>query len=147
MPNAMGGVVPYLDLFLECQVPHFLPWYLLAAQVKWESNFDAVAVSSAGAWGLAQFMPGTWASWGQGDPTEPRDCIRAQAKFMSWCMSYMAEMEKPGWKWAIAAYTWGPARTAKCAGWGQVPEVVRKHVDRVLRTAEEYRGKLGVEGV
>lgn len=39
--------------------------------------------SPAGAIGIAQFMPSTWNTWGQGgDPTNPADAIPAQARYM-----------------------------------------------------------------
>src|SRR5215467_6877335 len=44
---------------------------LLAAQLMAESNFDPLAVSPAGAQGIAQFMPGTAASYGLADPFDP----------------------------------------------------------------------------
>lgn len=61
----------------------------LAAQDKVESNWDPRARSGVGAAGLAQFMPGTWASWGQdangngtNSPLDPADAIDAQARYM-----------------------------------------------------------------
>ncbi len=62
---------------------------LIAAQIEAESNWDPTAVSPAGAEGIAQFMPGTWATWGQdwdGSGTisafEPGDAIPSQGAFM-----------------------------------------------------------------
>ena len=42
---------------------------LLAAQLMAESNFNPFAVSPAGAEGIAQFMPGTAASYGLATPS------------------------------------------------------------------------------
>ena len=56
---------------------------LLAAQLMAESGFDAGAVSPAGAQGIAQFMPGTAASYGLRDPFDPEAAIDAQAHLMS----------------------------------------------------------------
>lgn len=39
-------------------------------------------LSSAGAMGLAQFMPGTWPSYGKGSPCNPNDAVKAYVKFM-----------------------------------------------------------------
>lgn len=62
---------------------------LLAAQLDAESGWNPDAVSSAGARGIAQFMPGTWPTWavdgngnGTASPFEPADAIPAQAAFM-----------------------------------------------------------------
>ena len=58
---------------------------LLAAQIEAESGWNPRALSPAGAQGLAQFMPGTWASEGHdgdGDgvraPFNPADAIASQ---------------------------------------------------------------------
>lgn len=62
---------------------------LLAAQLRQESGFRADAVSPAGAQGIAQFMPGTWSTWGRdvsGDgvanPFDPVDAIPADARLL-----------------------------------------------------------------
>ncbi len=66
-----------------------LPTPLLAAQLQQESGFSPDAVSSAGAQGIAQFMPGTWLTYGSdadGDgvasPFDPEDAIAAQGRLM-----------------------------------------------------------------
>jgi len=63
-----------------------LPVAFLAAQLEAESGFDPDAVSAAGALGLAQFMPATWAGswnpWRARDPRDPDAAIRAQARYM-----------------------------------------------------------------
>src|SRR3954463_344157 len=48
---------------------------LLAAQLYAESNFTPNAVSSAGAQGIAQFMPGTARTYGLRDPFDPAAAI------------------------------------------------------------------------
>ena len=57
-----------------------VPPALLAAQLEAESGFDASARSPAGAEGIAQFMPATWAgTWNPAAPGEPvraRGCDR-----------------------------------------------------------------------
>lgn len=49
----------YDDLILKWAVRYALPWKLIKAQVWQESDFDPQAVSSCGAMGLMQLMPGT----------------------------------------------------------------------------------------
>jgi soluble lytic murein transglycosylase-like protein len=61
-----------------------IPAPILAGQLRQESNFNPKAVSHAGARGIAQFMPGTWASYGQGkDPFDPLAGIDAQGRFLA----------------------------------------------------------------
>ena len=63
-----------------------VPPALLAAQLEAESGFDATARSPAGAEGIAQFMPSTWAgAWNPqrlASPFEPAAAIAAQARLM-----------------------------------------------------------------
>ena len=61
---------------------------VIAAQIDIESSWNPVDVSSAGAEGLAQFMPGTWPSWGRNDagdgnvsPFNPPDAIMAMGRY------------------------------------------------------------------
>ncbi|MER9753961.1 lytic transglycosylase domain-containing protein [Mesorhizobium sp. M0166] len=82
---------------------------LIRAIMRKESAGDVRAVSSAGARGLMQIMPGTWdylrARWSLGhDPFDPRDNILAGT-------AYLRELHdrfgSPGF---LAAYNAGPAR-------------------------------------
>lgn len=64
------------------------PISTLAAQIQQESNFRPDAVSSAGALGIAQFMPktGTWlagvyTALGPSDPLNPQWALRAHATY------------------------------------------------------------------
>lgn len=60
-----------------------VPASVLAAQLEAESGWNPSAKSPVGATGLGQFMPGTWARWGEGkDPLDPRAAIAAQGRFM-----------------------------------------------------------------
>jgi cell wall-associated NlpC family hydrolase len=59
----------------------------IAAQIQQESSWDPTIVSSAGAEGIAQFMPGTWPLYGQPDapgpvsPFNPGDAIMAMGRY------------------------------------------------------------------
>lgn len=74
----------------------YLPWdwRWIKAQLIAESNLDPHAVSSAGARGIAQFMPGTWTdalvNLGLPQNTDPFD---AQAGIVACCW-YMAAMRR-----------------------------------------------------
>ncbi|MYS87377.1 NlpC/P60 family protein [Embleya scabrispora] len=55
---------------------------VVAAQIDQESGWRPSIVSPAGAVGLSQFMPGTWATWGGGAAqTDPRANIMAQERY------------------------------------------------------------------
>lgn len=61
-----------------------LPWQILAAVAKVESDFGQnMATSSAGAIGYGQFEPGTWASYGNGgNPYDYHDALPAMARYL-----------------------------------------------------------------
>ncbi|MGI5353492.1 peptidoglycan DD-metalloendopeptidase family protein [Streptomyces sp. CA-250714] len=107
-----------------------LPAGVLAAQLKQESGFQAdPGKSSAGALGIAQFMPDTWygknGSKGAGvdgnndgkkDPLDPEDAIPAQGQMM--CKLLTTAKKHPDYdgspiELALAGYN---------AGWGRVQQ-------------------------
>jgi len=61
-----------------------VPWQVIAAIAKVESNFGSnMATSSAGAIGYGQFLPSSWAAFGNGgDPYNYRDAIPAIARYL-----------------------------------------------------------------
>ena len=61
-----------------------VPWEVLAAIAKVESGFGRnMATSSAGAIGYGQFLPSSWAAYGQGgNPYDYRDAIPAMARYL-----------------------------------------------------------------
>jgi hypothetical protein len=99
---------------------------LLAAQLMAESNFDPFAVSPAGAEGIAQFMPGTAASYGLQDPFDPVEAIDAQAHLMSDLIGQFGSPEL-----ALAAYNAGPAPVEACHCVPAIPET-SAYVARIM---------------
>jgi hypothetical protein len=99
---------------------------LLAAQIMAESNFNPLAVSPAGAQGIAQFMPGTAASYGLHDPFDAPAAIDAQAHLMSDLLKQFRQIPL-----ALAAYNAGPAPVAACGCVPPYPET-KAYVARIL---------------
>ena len=95
-----------------------VPARWIRAVMKVESGGDAHAISSRGAMGLMQLMPGTWVELsvrhGLGlDPFDPRDNILAGT-------AYLKEMhDRFGSAGVLAAYHAGPARYEKHLATGQ----------------------------
>lgn len=84
---------------------------ILAAQIQQESGWKEDAVSPRGAQGLAQFMPATWAEYGQGDPFNGHDAIRAQGAYMKDLHSQVSSLSsdpKTRIQLTLAAYNAGP---------------------------------------
>jgi len=99
---------------------------LLAAQLLAESNFNPNAVSPAGAQGIAQFMPGTAASYGLKDPFDAEQAIDAQAHLMSDLLRQFRSIPL-----ALAAYNAGPGAVAACDCVPPYPET-QAYVARIL---------------
>lgn len=64
-----------------------IPAPVLAAQIETESSWRPNARSGVGARGLSQFMPETWATFGQGgNPHNPEHAIAAQGRYMGYLL-------------------------------------------------------------
>jgi hypothetical protein len=99
---------------------------LLAGQLMAESGFDPNAGSPAGAQGIAQFMPGTAASYGLTNPYDPVAAIDAEAHLMSDLIHQFGSPEL-----ALAAYNAGPAPVEACHCIPAYPET-QAYVARIL---------------
>ena len=111
--TVMGNVtVPgqYAGTIVAAAANNGIPAALLAALVSHESGFDPTAVSSAGAEGIAQFMPGTAAGMGI-DPDDPTEAINAAAKLLG---SYTAQFGS--YSDALAAYDAGSSAVERYGG-------------------------------
>ncbi|HEY8028488.1 MAG TPA: lytic murein transglycosylase [Gaiellaceae bacterium] len=86
--------LPYaqlLSLWQQAGAEYDVPWQVLAAINKIESNFGRnMGPSSAGAIGWMQFMPSTWMRWGVdangdgvADPWNATDAIYSAARYLS----------------------------------------------------------------
>jgi hypothetical protein len=106
------------------------------ARVIWqESRFDAQAVSSKGAAGIAQFMPAT-ASWhGLADPLDPIEALRHSAAYLRELLNRFGNLGL-----AAAAYNAGPGRvSAWLASHRALPTETRNYVALVTGwTADEW---------
>lgn len=99
---------------------------LLAGQLMAESGFDPNAGSSAGAQGIAQFIPSTAAAYGLTNPFDPVAAIDAEAHLMS---DLIHQFGSP--QLALAAYNAGPAPVEACHCVPAIPETTA-YVSRIL---------------
>ena len=74
-----------LGYYRDAQAATGVGWNYLAAINFVETRFGSIAgTSTAGAQGPMQFMPATWAGYGQGgDVTAPRDAIMAAGRYLA----------------------------------------------------------------
>jgi hypothetical protein len=103
-----------------------VPPALMAGQLMAESGFDPTAGSSAGAQGIAQFMPSTAAAYGLTNPYDPVAAIDAEAHLMSDLLHQFGSPEL-----ALAAYNAGPAPVEACHCIPPYPET-QAYVTRIL---------------
>ena len=128
---SLGGV-PYGDLFSRAASRHGVDASLLAAVAAQESNFNASAVSPAGARGLMQFMPATAAGLGV-DPSDPASAIDGAARYLGSLTKQFGSTPL-----ALAAYNAGPGTVSRYGGIPPYPET-QNYVRSVLTKAEAYR--------
>jgi len=68
----------------EAEVATGVPWAYLAAIHLVETRMGRIhGLSSAGAQGPMQFIPETWASYGEGDIDDDRDAIQAAGRYLA----------------------------------------------------------------
>ena len=102
----------YEDIIKKAAEKFNLPEKLISSVIKQESNFDASAISSAGATGLMQLMPGTAKYLGVINSLDPEQNIMGGAKYLSQMLSqFNGNIET-----ALAAYNAGPGTVNRYAG-------------------------------
>jgi len=114
-----------------------LPIPFLTRLIWRESSFRVGVVSSAGAQGIAQFMPGTARERGLLDPFDPEQAIPHAAHLLA---DLKAQFGNLGL--AAAAYNGGAGRVSKwLAGDGGLPAETRAYVAAITGApAEDWRG-------
>lgn len=142
----------YDEIFKKYGKANLLDWLLLKAQVKAESNFDPNAKSPVGAMGLAQFMSQTWKEFGEGDPYDPEQSIKAQAKYIRWLTDYtIKQTHKDLIEWVLSAYNWGIGNVKNLIkktngdfkkGFDKMPEETQRYVKKILKFYSEYNSLL-----
>ena len=110
---------------------------LLKAQVRAESDFNPMARSQAGASGLAQFMPSTFAEWSANlriaSPNiyNAEQSIQCQAAYMRWLLDQFAgNLDR-----ALGAYNFGVGNERMHKPW---PVETINYVARIKGYLAEY---------
>jgi soluble lytic murein transglycosylase-like protein len=94
---------------------------LLRAVIARESAFRPCAVSSKGAMGLMQLMPGTASDFGVQDPFDPVENVGSGAAFLAQLLRRYGN--NPAL--ALGAYNAGPGRVDASGGVPPIPETLR----------------------
>lgn len=117
---------------------------LIKAVARIESQFKKNALSSAGAQGLMQLMPGTAGDMGVTDPYDARQNIEGGTKYLKMQMDRFGDL-----RLALAAYNCGPNRVSRYGitdandenQYNRISDRVQNYVDRVMKLYVEYSDK------
>ena len=131
---------------------------VIAAQIEAESGWNPDAVSPAGAVGIAQFMPGTWASRGMdgdgdgaADIGNPHDQIWSEGNYMCGLAGEIESLKTAGrisgdsLQLTIAAYNAGLGNVTAYGGIPPFTET-RNYVARILALTAKYTAGTGDGG-
>lgn len=128
--NRIDAYSPIIRKFAKIYGVHE---YLIHAIVSTESCYDSEAISSVGAKGLMQLMPGTAKELGVTDSFNPAQNLRAG-------IEYFSKLQKQfnyNSQHALAAYNAGPGAVEKFSGIPPYPET-RSYVKGVLEKFRHY---------
>jgi soluble lytic murein transglycosylase len=128
--NDYGGIINQASTEFGIE-PHFI-----RAVIKAESGFNHQAVSSKGAQGLMQLMPGTAGDMEVSDPLDPEDNIFGGVRYLSLLLKRFNDNKIL----ALAAYNAGPNAVESYKGVPPFPET-RQFVKRVMEYYKIYQAK------
>lgn len=133
-PADGAGPAQWRGRLAELSAKYDVSAQLLEALVWQESRWRTAAVSSAGAQGLAQLMPGTARQMGV-DPRDPSANLEGGARYLRMQLdAFGGDIEK-----ALAAYNAGPARVAKANGIPRIRETQNYVASIMARLADPVR--------
>jgi len=131
---------PYKEIFVREGIRVDMPGQLLASVAWFESGYSAAAVSSAGATGIMQIMPGTWDGWSKwpwSDATNAEKSIIVGTDYLTYLRLLFwddALSEKEIVRRMVTGYCWGPGNVQR-KGVQAAPASVRAYAQNILDAA------------
>ncbi|OPL16841.1 MAG: hypothetical protein AVO39_00785 [delta proteobacterium MLS_D] len=126
------------DIIEEAAVRYNVEAALVKAIIMAESGYDPRAVSSRGAMGLMQLMPGTAESLGVKDGFNPEENIDAGVRYFRNLMNNFGEETRL----ALAAYNAGPRKVREYSGVPPFP-ATRVYIEKVFRYYRYFKDSPG----
>jgi soluble lytic murein transglycosylase len=125
----------YDKIITKAAKRHGVLFSLIKSVISVESGFNPRAVSSKGAKGLMQIMPGNYQSLAIRNPFDPYQNIMGGAHYLK----RMIKRFDGQLKLVLAAYNAGPEAVARYKGIPPYPET-QEYVKRVFRALRRYQG-------
>jgi soluble lytic murein transglycosylase-like protein len=133
------------EAIIDHSVRYGLDARLVMAVIACESNFNANAVSSAGARGLGQLMPGTASGLGVGNSFDPYQNLEGSTRLLSHHIQNMSpdgRVTEEAIKLALACYNAGAGAVKKYRGIPPYRET-QNYVKKITRLYRQFRGQPG----
>lgn len=148
--GAVSIPAEYEDLVNAAAEEAGFPAEVIAAQINQESRWDPEAGSPAGAQGIAQFMPATWASYGEGgDIHDPADAIPALGRYMSALKEQVQPIADDDAeelvRLTLAAYNAGPGAVSQHDGVPPFAET-QDYVEKILNGGGDFSSSCSSSG-
>lgn len=137
-PNNPPGQLSLIMRTIEQSAErHQIEPALVKAVIKAESDFDPLAISSAGAMGLMQLMPSTADRWAVSNPMDPIENIGGGVRYLR----HLLDLFDGNLPLVLAAYHAGEERVQQH---GDIPPIpaTRQYVQRVLKYYKKYQGPM-----
>lgn len=137
--NDVGIPEEYQQYVEDAAAEAELPVALVGGLLGTESGYDPNAVSPVGAGGIGQFMPGTWAEYGNGqDRFDPESSIAATGRYLKAIQEMIAPVattDQERIEFTLAAYNAGPGAVLQYEGIPPYPET-ENYVPTIMNLAQ-----------
>lgn len=151
--SRVGGKIPndWEQYVVWASLVSGVPTSWIAAQIEAESGWDpTLGANSAGASGLTQFIPSTWATYGHGgSPNDPQAAIRAMGEYLRDLRAQLkpvidAHPDVPAVELIMAGYNAGPGAVQNYDGVPPYSET-QTYLSRIRGLASIYSKTYGSE--
>ena len=151
--SRVGGKIPndWEQYVVWASLVSGVPTSWIAAQIEAESGWDpTLGANSAGASGLTQFIPSTWATYGHGgSPNDPQAAIRAMGEYLRDLRAQLkpvidAHPDVPAVELVMAGYNAGPGAVQNYGGVPPYSET-QTYLSRIRGLASIYAKTYGSE--